>query len=360
MNYELTINRFGALVGSPDWRKVATSHFLTKDAVVNAFSEQAQKIAASAQMRSANSVISRIARDTLAGAPEMSLESNRNDPVEGIAISRVPDVALSDLESLSGAPLVCAFPSLRVACNANGLRWILRARASVTACALQSMERHAKLWWTFEGVPEDTSPDNRPTEEHVAALISLTKVMEEAAMKSLHEAYRETFQAVTGANLPGFDRALDRIQIAMADTSEHEVAAFVDALYFKGKTVSEIRANEMASFADSRAGLHEFEKFVEDVIPGVSEIGDDCVEVTDGVPGSRGVFYRAYDVSMPRTEIAGIARKTGSAVGSEFLPIEQQRQEKAENVLRVLSAARPISAWLANEEAQKIDKMSLN
>ena len=50
--------------------------------------------------------------------------------------------------------------------------------------------------------------------------------------------------------------------------------------------------------------------------------------------------------------VAGLARPAGPSPDLEFMSPSQRRKEKDEKYLRDISSARPISAWVAGEEAR--------
>ncbi|MCW2274906.1 hypothetical protein GJ654_10935 [Rhodoblastus acidophilus] len=347
MTYELTICRHGALAGQADWAAGLSGDFSQKN-VLQLFKGQAQAIAESSAFAGANSSIGDIARNSLSDR-----DCFRDEPTENSSGETIVFMQGSDGGGEDAAPIIATLPSRRLICESNGLRWILRTRASVTACALQSARRHAKLWWTFEGVPADTDPDNRPQESHVVAFIKLVGLMEAAAMPLLREAYGTAFNAATDSRLQEVQDGWDRIKIAMADTTAPEAAALVDAMYAEGNHVSDIRATENTV---PRRGLLELEELVHGIV-GDRPMPNDNFCIVSSVPGSRGVFYREEGQSPDRTVVIGFARQASSSVGYEFLPAAQKRRAKEESVLRVLSAARPISAWLAQYEAKKIDRM---
>lgn len=349
MSFDLTISRVCALAGEPHRQSADT---ISRDEIEITFRKQAEKLNESPHYRSAWKALFAIARELDPSSKEIHDESFLDED----GLIDVLTVAEDELgKNEAPAPFVALFPSRRLSTEVGGIPWIVRARATVTACALQPSGGYTKLWWTFEGIPKDPDPDRRATDCQAAALIAMTKRMEAEAIPLLHKAYRDTLPARAARN-GDFPLHEERIHVSMSDNDSREVGALIDALAVGKLQPTEIRSARTASLAPAKAAMIEFDHFVEQVTDLEAAPPNDAVKVADDAPGIRGIVFRHEDARRGPV-LAGIARRLGARTGYSLLSRDLKRNAKAEPYLRAISAARPLSARLANKEARAIDRV---
>ncbi|HEX4409024.1 MAG TPA: hypothetical protein VH206_09640 [Xanthobacteraceae bacterium] len=342
MSFELTINRVGAFAGT-----TSRAEELAPEALEAKFQERLDFVAGSECFREAS-------RRIVGRAPHFR-EVTTDSELKHIRIRRV---SLSDVDK-SDWTLVGTLPGLKFECTTMGKKprsqrdWIVRARASVTACALQNGKRNTKLWWTFEGVPSNDDPNNRPSAADITAFISLTDRMADAATRPLFGAYRSAIKQDASVDLSDFALRKNKIRIRMSDSNDYQVEALLDAIHYEGVDVSDIR--EQPERAAALQGLEMFEKFVSDVTKLNVHIPDESLRVEAKFDGFKGIFYRIIDDEKD-TIVAGFGQQSGSITGLEYaVAPEKRRLQKQEEHLRAMSASRPISALLADKEASLLE-----
>jgi hypothetical protein len=343
--FELTINRVGAFAGTTPGAGLDTADKL------EALFQKQLEIAGGKPFDVAR-------QGVIAEAPDFR-EPRAEDITEAETQQiRIRRVSLSSADDAEWT-LVGTLPGLRFECTAtseasgNRRDWIVRARASVTACAIQDGGRNTKLWWTFEGVPSDDDPTNRPTSEDISAFIALTDKMADAATTSLYLAYRAAIEQTTDVDLNDFFLRENRIRVRMTDSNDYSVEALLDAVYYENVDVSEIRKDPER--ASAREGLVLFERFVSDVTKLNVRIPNKSLHVEGRFDGFKGIFYRVV-VHEKDTVVAGFGQQSGLVSGLEnAVAPEKRRLQKQENHLRAMSASRPISALLADKEASLLE-----
>jgi hypothetical protein len=351
MRFDLTISRTGALAGAAI-RTTNGQRRLCDTKIVGTFREQAEDLWQRPPYKAAEKAILDVIGDkTRSDKPVEFLKGGlaRGGGLESVQVTTMPS---DPDEAPRAAPgvlpaIVALLPARRVRCEVDGIPWVVRTRASVTACALQQQNGLAKVWWTFEGIPQ-SDPLVRPSETQAANFLQLTEQMAEAALPGLRKAFRESLRKVSDAPIGEYDTQDDAIRISIADTDDQPVGALFDALYFSNQLPSDIR-KEGGHLPDALQGLNAFETFV-DAVAGVEPpIEDRKVSTNDSAPGARAVLFR--ETEKPVVTIAGFARHAGPSIALEFLSPAQQREEKSEDYVRATSAARPISARLAGDHA---------
>jgi hypothetical protein len=355
LGFDLTINRVGALAGCAI-KTVEGDRRLCDEKIIGTFREQAHDLWTRGSYGEAEQrLLDIIAEQTQPDHPVEFLEGGmaRDGSLEPIQVTTMPvdpDDAPRPAPGIQPA-IVALFPARRVRFVVDDMPWIVRTRASVTACALQQQDGFAKVWWTFEGVP-DSSPLVRPSEKQATAFLQLTELLADAAIPKLREAFRQSLAALTNGKVAEFDPQKDAIRISMTDTDAQPVGALFDALYFNNCHLSDIRSDR--SNPDALQGLHAFEDFVGTIASVERPIDERKVTTNDSSPGARAILFT--DDVQPLVTVAGFARHAGPSIELGFLSPKQQREEKAEAYLRATSAARPISARIAGEQAAVIEK----
>ncbi len=357
MSCDLAINRIGALAAG-SFPTSASARFPSATKIGSSFREVAESIVTSKHFRCANNAVLRIVKALDPHAAYRSgggieLPDRQSGAIEIFSMRDDPLYPTSMRDDDSDH-LVGLLPSNRMECELDGMKWVLRTRASVTACALERNNGLTKLWWTFEGIPADPDPDRRPTEAEVARLLNLTQDMEREAMPRLRDAYRHALLEVLKLDRGSLRLGTERLRVAMTENEERPVAALLDALYFEERTPSEIMKPSNPNLAIAREGMTEFARFVRDVSERRARITNETVSVESEIPGIKGVVCRLEEEDGD-TLLAGFARRAGARAGYRLLPNEQKREEKKEENIRATSAARPLSAMLATREAHALE-----
>lgn len=250
--------------------------------------------------------------------------------------------------------IVSVLPSQKFRCEIAGTDWILRTRPSVTGCALQKDTRRTKLWWTFEGIPADPDPDHRPTTDDIASFVARADQVVEKTMPVLASAYEK---ALTIFSTGTFKRSGVKIRISVAESDTEAVAALFDALCFEARNVSEVGSSHASRLQEAKTGLEELNDFVKDLTGQPKAVRDDTIQVIDSepmFPKVSGILCRPQTPPDEST-VVGFARRQGARNGYRLLPANQKKIFLSEDNIRMVSAARPLSGMLANQEARRID-----
>lgn len=252
--------------------------------------------------------------------------------------------------------LVGRFQSRRFHFRTKSMKWDLRIRPSITACAVERMDGIAKLWWAFEGVPANSGAAARPTENEAVEFIKATNAIGEVALPLLRKAYVASLEAVTHRSTSKL-RPIDRhIRVSIADNNGLPFAKLVDALFLKGASFADVRKGRYD--ADAAKGAAELVTFIEKTSGRTPD--DSSIEINTALPGMAAVYCKldwpSTTADGKRTLVAGLAN-SASMISAEVPSTEEWRMaENKPEVLRSVSAARPVSAVLANEGAKILDR----
>ena len=195
MAYDLIISRYGALAALPAWGS-RQNEMYTGDELVERFRQQIDTL----DQRLAEGNDGVVSYAGKLGYQAVGLPQCQDRPENGrMDIVGMPPagVALNDdapVAATAENPLVGLLTSRRTQIDIEGMQWILRSRASVTACALQKGPGRTKLWWSFEGIPATDDPDRRPTETNVSEFVAFTDKLQGAAMPTLQTAYSDALK----------------------------------------------------------------------------------------------------------------------------------------------------------------------
>jgi hypothetical protein len=342
MSYDLTISRFGTIAGPP----VPTAHGtvrLCDNKIITAFQTQMLEM-----MRPGA-----FYKEILEAANADGFLTDQ--PEEPLEVTTMPmDVSEAAANNAKTPALIGLLPPKRLRIEVGGMYWILRARPSVTACALQEQNGASKLWWTLEGIPEEPDPRNRPSEKQIVAFSAQADKIQQAAMPSLHEAFCRSLATATDKQKPKEMAPLKtQIRITMSDNEDRQVGVLFDAVYLEGQNFDQIRRGTSSHLQDANRGLKEFESLVRKVTHHAP--GEGSVSVKRESLGLA-IIYRYAPHEKQQTVVAGLARRSGIVPGFAFLSQERQREEKSEAVIRARSPARQISAVLAGDEMRALQR----
>ena len=132
------------------------------------------------------------------------------------------------------------------------------------------------------------------------------------------------------------------------------MAALIDA-FGTNASASTLRSSTSAATADARAGLRQLDSFIGEVVK--KEAGwvptDATFEVSDLLRGARGILSRQPGENKDPV-LVGFARRLGARLSAARLPDDLRAPTRTEAYLRAVSAARPLSARIAEDEALKL------
>lgn len=355
MPYELTINRFGVVSGHPIVDGPVPHR--TNEEVFRAFKEQCDLLIRKDGFGHDEliSAANGWGQWTTAAQPIQTPE-DPNEPNELEIVGLAPRKnaerhakRLRDKTKWSFDAYVASLPYKKIALKVMDIDWVVRTRASLTACALQSGHRQTKLWWTIEGIPIG---DSSPSEEQSAAFSRLAQAMQGDAMKALAEAYDSTLSEVTRQGAK-FDLGGPRLRISLADNEDNPVSELMSALYFEHKNLRAIQQDSSTELAPARLGLEELKRFASDIAGKRISVTPKSVTVNGEHPDAQGLLYTAAEKGGYASLVAGFARNsvgTGFSTRYTNLPAKQR-----EHLIRITSPSRQLSALLADREARKFD-----
>jgi hypothetical protein len=354
MAFDLTIYRVGALarqcVSGPIRRPSGAR-------LISAFRRQRDDIANSPHYIAAIAAIKETARqeDGAADFTDRRALGGRILPDRIDVFSMPPDVDDHEDEE-SSTHLVGLLPSERLTCTIGKMTWLIRVRASVTACALEGPKGFPKFWWTFEGVPANPDPDARPTERDAVRLLALSSRIEDKALKLLAKAYFETLSGIISTDPAAQELEAERVRLRFADHGGDEVAALIDVLRFWGVTTTEITSAKSGQLRFAREGLRDLQSFVKDSVRSDTKPQAVQTEVSTKVIGVEAVYARQENAKG--VTATGFAQKSAGPTPYDHLrQVRDQRlRENAEVNLRAVSPARRFSGRLAGREAILLER----
>jgi len=359
MAYDLLISRYGALAATAAWGS-RQNEMYSGDKLVECFRSHidgVDKFLADGRDGVVAYAVSRGYK-----AEPLSVCPGRPDHgrVDIVGMPPVGTIIDDDAPVAANAenPLVGLLTSRRTRIAMNGMDWILRSRASVTACALQKGSGRTKLWWSFEGIPASDDPDRRPTEDNVAEFVAFTDGLQTQAIPTLRTAYRDALKETVERTPENFELGEERLRISFADNDTPDVAALFDALYLEELKVSEIETRPVERLDEARTGLHEFVQFVDHVVKDEQHppVNNDSVTVELQPSGVKGIVCRHRDENKHFRNFVGFARRPGVRSGFELLSNDEKRGLLGETRLRANSGARSFTAMLAGREALALEQ----
>jgi hypothetical protein len=364
VSYDLVINRLGAVAGGPVL--AAGAAIADQVELVATFREQTERLSKLTEFKVANKAVFSVACDARdAGTKMHEMELHPDDPIYpnkpdifGIPLERNDGEAEgSDQKAPKFESLVGLLPYRKVRVTIDGVEWMIRTRASMTSCSLQTGPRQTKLWWNVEGIPLAEEPLD---ETRAASFARLAESMAETGMKPLRVAYVVSLKQATGKPAT-YEPAKKGIQISLTDNDDRPVAELLDALYFRRAALDVIEDKGRKEFEPAREGLSELRRFIDDATKSELHVGAETLEVNDTVPNVKGILCRENDTPIHTTIIAGFARRAGGSGGYATGPEPWDSGGRRERYVRSFSPARRLSARLANLEARQIEeRLGLN
>jgi len=353
MNFDVAISRV-ATYATPVFTAQRLGSFPTGVDLRSKFRRQADLIATDPDFRRAQDEILKVLKKSTDDFVRLPCaKAGAKDGTGDIQVLNIRSEFLGS-ETESSDALYARLKSDRYQLRIKDAVWILRTRASATSCALEGKDRPTKLWWTFEGIPAIGDVNRRPHEDDVVRLLQITDDLERAARDGFKAAFERTlFKVLETEGCLDTDKR--EVHICAMESVDDNVDALLDAVYFDGRQPSAISASTRDDLAEARKGISLFDRFVRKTIGEKAVINDATIFFPRGIPRLKGIFCR-HEIEN-KTYIIGFARKTGARIGDDLLSESEQSAELAEENVRLRSAARPLSAWLANAEAMSHEKM---
>jgi hypothetical protein len=255
------------------------------------------------------------------------------------------------------SPIIGLLASHRFMMSGCGASWDLRVRPSVTACVLEHHSRLSKLWWTFEGVTTD-GPDNQ-TEDNAALFVKTTTALAEAALPRLREAYASTLAKVVEGKL-GKEKLTDRqLRVSLADTTEMPFSRLIDAMIFQALPFEKAAGKE--SETELRDGAVEVMNFVKNTSNKRVKHTDFRIYIDDA--GTAAVYTRAVEEpkgseAQRKFVIAGLASSSSMIIRKRLRSFKPGNEDVSPDLIRANSAARRISARIADKGARELDRLA--
>jgi hypothetical protein len=274
--------------------------------------------------------------------------------------SMPPALDLPPLEELDhSSHLVGLVPSEKLAMKTGSTQWIVRIRASATACALEVENGLPKLWWTFEAVPQNPDLDHRPSEKDTAIFLSFVRELETPALEYLNAAYFDALKEITGEKKLTSELGNERLHIRFADSNDPQYAALIDALKFRKLKAADIEHAEPPELQAARQGMLDFKKLVTDTNSPKEPINPETAHVDREIKiaGVEAVSARRDCPVSNSTWIAGVTQRPKARTAYDHLDsVRGQRvAEYDEQRVRAFSAARRFTGQLAAIEALRLE-----
>jgi hypothetical protein len=335
MGHDLVIQRDVTIAGRPVLDQVPA---LPWDERVAAFRRQGEIFCTSQVYKRAN--------DAMLGVVEShDAQAHKNVTADPHDVNQ-PDI-FYEADSEKYRTLVSLSPYHKINCKLNGTNWVIRTRASMTGCALQTGGRLSRLWLTIEGIPVETRAPNA----EALGFLEVAGAMKKAAESFFHQAYEDSLTEIT--KQPARFEPGQRIAIRMADSDLGSTGALLSEVYFGRTSLASIKTGATQNLAEARQGLALLKEFV-DAASGL-QANIETLTVNNAVDLAKGLICRGEDPERHTTHIAGFARRAGGGAG--FHVPNQLRP--TESYLRTVSPSRAISAWLGHHEAQPFATPSL-
>ncbi len=253
-------------------------------------------------------------------------------------------------------PIIGLFRSRRFVMTVGERAWDLRVRPSVTACVLERRDRLSKLWWTFEGVPVDAS--DAPNEKDSVQFVEVTTRLAEDSLPDLRAAYTATLESVTGESHGAHRMSHSQLRVSFADNTDSRFSRLVDAMNLSGVTFKDAIAE---TGTDLRAGADEVANFVAKTSGQAADPSEILLSTAHG--GLAAIYTRPVleldaPADKPKYIISGLASSIGMISNSQSIDPAWTRITSTPDLVRSISAARPLSARIADIGARQLEPQS--
>ena len=252
-------------------------------------------------------------------------------------------------------PIVGRFPALHIKITIDGMSWDVLIRPTVTACLLERVDWLSKLWFNCEGVP--ANPLRMPNENDAIKFIQVTTRLADLLLPRLREDYVAALERKPASSGKcNFDEA--RLRICLADVTDKSFSEVIDTLTLTKATFADLAAGKYGKIVDEgvKQVIH-FAQRLSGAEPKPSEI-----EFRTNQPLLAALFCKPIEeratLGKHRYVMAGLASPMGMSLSD--LPTDDQWKVDTyrPDLIRSLSAARPISARIADNAARGLDSFA--
>lgn len=241
----------------------------------------------------------------------------------------------------------CVLPGKVATVELDGIKWKVSARASFTACVIEEDGRSAKLWWNFTAVPE-VNDEAKVDGAAVASILSEFEKHAVCASANLHQSYQSTIESLVGqqqnlsARKVEWENIEGKITINFSDNDHATMQAFLLKALADGRRATKDRAIQ------AEKGEEEFREFVSHQFAEKPRFDANTIELALDAPDTIGFMFREENQETGTIKLVGFARRPYS-----LSPVDDDDVELREIAPYVQSAARPLSAFIANREANR-------
>jgi hypothetical protein len=252
-------------------------------------------------------------------------------------------------------PIVGRFPALHIKITINGMSWDVLIRPTVTACLLERPDWLSKLWFNCEGVP--ANPLRMPNENDAIKFIQLTTKLADLFLPRLRKDYVAALKRKLASSAKcKFEEA--RLRICFADVTDKSFSELIDTLSLTKATFEDLAAGKYGTaIKEGAKQVTHFAQRLSGAEPSPSDI-----EFRTNQPLLAALFCRPMEERATpgkhRYVMAGLASPMGMI--SSDLPTDDQWKVDTykPELIRSLSAARPISARIADNAARGLDSFA--
>jgi len=265
------------------------------------------------------------------------------------------DAALGAIQEPTRDPIVGLFKSYRYKMRFENMDWDLRIRPSVTACVLERADRLSKLWWTYEAVPADLL--GAPHPQSCERFVKMTTEISETALPALRRAYIDALDPHKRQSECKLEFA--RLRVSLLDNTELPFSKLVDAMLLSGVSFAEAAGGKFG--ADTQEGARMVVRFIEETTK--QKLNPAIVKLATRGPGLAAVHCNAMpEADLTKSEYRYVIAGLASAINmiSSNLPTsdEWKKRSQSPDLIRSISAARPLSAALADIAARGLDRFA--
>ncbi len=350
MCYDLTVSRIGIFLAFED----AASETLFSDdsSLLKKWSNQSDHLRELSHAAALKSFLDELS-GTILDHPDYrtvweTLKKQFEPTVDFVERADIDKKFVRSLDNDSGqSKLAGVLPGRAAQISHGGISWNVSARASFTACVMEQQHRSAKLWWNFSATPEFEDAAD-VDEKNVASILELFEASAIPIHDLLKNAYKESIEKIlTGPIVDnsspiGWKNMVGKITVNFSDNDHASIKAYLLKLISEQLSQSEDRRNLAA------LGKGEFKQFVNGIIGGDLNMHDKSIELALDAPDAIGIMYREENPANGTIRLSGFARRPYA-----LSPIDPTDTELKKLGTYVQSASRPLSAFIANQEANR-------
>lgn len=237
----------------------------------------------------------------------------------------------------------------------DGIRWELHVKLSMTACALEDTRARSssKVWYNLCASPHNLETSSASNKQK-AKMLDLLEKSSVRALNRARRAFRCAVEDIHNFDDGNFGAQINpedwidysgRISVSFADNNDEEIRQLIFELMQNHGRISD---PDQLHDKTTKNALSQFIGFVREVRRNQNKIEIADIEVPEHLPDITGIYHEGRDVQNHVLRLTGLARRHFQS------PL---RKEKNGDVLHermsAFSAARPLSAYIANEVANR-------